>query len=244
MYEAEAGGTQPHRIGALYVWQVELHSAWYEVLGLVEMMLRHSLDNALADWNAQQALVGGGGRDWLATSAKPLSSLAKKMADDARGAAENAKKRRAPTHPRAGTQISHDDLVAQLTFGNLAHLLPTKRTTPTIRSTRATGRTNRENLWLHATINAFPNRGQVWPTGARGDTEGRRACLGYYVGNTIERLRVLRNRVGHHEQTLAANHLARHTDALTLARAIDANAAEAIADLSSVPRVLARRPRF
>ena len=166
------------------------------------------------------------------------------MAEEARRTARNAEKRRAPTHPRARAPINHDDLVAQLTFENLSYLLPTKKTTPTSRNARATRRTNRENLWLHATINAFPNRDQVWPTGARGDTEGRRVCLGYYVGNTVERLRVLRNRVGHHEQTLTANHHARHSDALAVARAIDPDAAEAIADLSGVPTVLARRPRF
>lgn len=243
-YRAECGNGSDHRVGALYAWQLELHSAWWEVLGLVEMMLRHSLDSALGNWNAASTLPGGGGRDWLVASAKPLASLSSQMSKDSIAAAKKAANRRAPNHPRAGVQPGHDDYVAQLTFGNLAHLLPTKGTAPSNRSVRATGRTARENLWLYGAINAFPNRAQVWPAGARGDTDGRKVCLGYYVGNSVERLRVLRNRVGHHEQTLAANHAARHEDALMLARAIDADAAAAISDLSAVPRVLARRPRF
>ncbi|KAF0845996.1 hypothetical protein FNL39_106391 [Nocardia caishijiensis] len=243
LYRSECGSASDHRAGALYVWQVELHAAWYEVLGLVEMLLRQSVDNALADWNHRALLPGGGTRDWLTTAARPLDSLAAKMSRDAQVAAQKAADKRPRNHPRFNAPVIHDDLVAQLTFGNLAHLLPTKAA-PTNRSTRATGRSARENLWLHGLINTFPNRAQVWPVGARGDTAGRKVCLGYHVGNTIGRLRDLRNRVSHHEQTLAANHAARHEDALLLARAIDPRAAAAISELSTVPRVLARRPRF
>ncbi|CRY84639.1 MULTISPECIES: hypothetical protein [Actinomycetes] len=243
LYRAECKSNSDHRAGALYAWQIELHAAWYEVLGLVEMLLRHSLDNALGNWNHASPLPGGGTREWLVSAAKPLSSLSAKMARDARTEAQKVAKRRSRQHPRYGVTPTHDDFVAQLTFGNLAHLLPTKAA-PTKRSTRATGLSGRENLWLHAAIDAFPNRHLVWPPGARKDTVGRKVCLGYHVGNSVERLRVLRNRVGHHEQTLSANHAARHEDALMLARAIDPDAAAAIADLSAVPRVLARRPRF
>ncbi|WP_410876921.1 hypothetical protein [Nocardia sp. A7] len=97
---------------------------------------------------------------------------------------------------------------------------------------------------MYGLIDTFPNRGQVWPVGARGDTAGRKVCLGYHVGSTVGRLKDLRNRVSHHEQTLAANHAGRHEDALSLARAIDPHAAAAITELSAVPRILARRPRF
>lgn len=243
LYRAECKDPSDYRAGALYTWQLELHAAWYEVLGLVEMLLRHSLDNALAGWNTSSSLPGGGTPDWLLSSARPLNSLNRRMSSDVRTAARKAAARRAPTHPRFGAAPTHDDFVAQLTFGNLTHLLLTK-TAPTNRSARATGFSGRENLWLYAAINAFPNRHDVWPAGARKDTQGRQVCLGYHIGNTAERLRVLRNRVGHHEQTLAANHAARHEDALLLARAIDPHAAEAITELSSVPRILARRPRF
>ena len=51
VYRAECGDPTDANVAALYAWQGELHAAWYEVLGYVEMMLRHSLDNALADWN-------------------------------------------------------------------------------------------------------------------------------------------------------------------------------------------------
>lgn len=86
-YRAECGNGSDHRAGVLYAWKLELHSAWWEVLGLVEMLLRHSVDNALGDWNSASALPGGGGRSWLVTAAKPLSSLSSKMSSDAIAAA-------------------------------------------------------------------------------------------------------------------------------------------------------------
>ena len=136
LYRAECKSNSDHRAGALYAWQIELHAAWYEVLGLVEMLLRHSLDNALGNWNHASPLPGGGTREWLVSAAKPLSSLSAKMARDARTEAQKVAKRRSRQHPRYGVTPTHDDFVAQLTFGNLAHLLPTKAA-PTKRSTRS-----------------------------------------------------------------------------------------------------------
>lgn len=243
VYRAECGDPTDANVAALYAWQGELHAAWYEVLGYVEMMLRHSLDNALADWNVSSTFPGGGSREWLTNAAKPLDSLKTKMAEDAKSCANRAAAQRAPTHPRSGALVTHDDLVAQLTFGNLTSLLLTKSTQLTHRKAKKTGRSGRENLWLNATINAFPHIDTEWPPGVRGNTNDRKIDVGYYVGNTAENLRRLRNRVGHHEQTLNANHAARHDEALALARAIDPDAGAAITSLSSVPKVLAERPK-
>jgi hypothetical protein len=80
VYRKECGNNSDHRAGALYVWQLELHSAWYEVLGLVEMMLRQSLDDTLGTWNAATKKTGGGTRDWLTSAAKPLAGLSRSAA--------------------------------------------------------------------------------------------------------------------------------------------------------------------
>lgn len=66
---------------------------------------------------------------------------------------------------------------------------------------------------------------------------------GYAVGAALERLRRLRNRVGHHEQTFRVHHPRRLKDASLLLRAISPGAAEDLKNLDRVRRVLAMRPR-
>lgn len=55
-------------IAALYVWQVGICSAWYEVLAYVEMIVRHALDTELRKWNTTK----GNGPEWLSNPATPL----------------------------------------------------------------------------------------------------------------------------------------------------------------------------
>ncbi len=62
-WTAQSGGVAGSEaaIAALYLWQVGMSAAWYEVLAFTEMAVRHSLDTELRKWNAAQP---GCGPDW------------------------------------------------------------------------------------------------------------------------------------------------------------------------------------
>lgn len=245
-YEAEWGRlggsaakvTRP-AVASLYVWQVSLSSAWYETLAYTEAMVRDAVDQALRTWNVSR----GRSEDWLEDAPRPLQGRVQKAALDARRNAGQAALRRGPQHPRATQPVSLDDRVAQLTFGNLVHLFPV--TPPSQRALRGTGRTGQENLWLFALKDAFPLLG---PQAVRGWAHYLPSGLptavedGYSVGLALERLRRLRNRVGHHEQTFEVGHLRRLKDVHLLLSAIHAEAAEDVQTLDRVRRTLAMRP--
>lgn len=227
-----AGGIAPaasdDAIAALYVWQVGMSSAWYELLAYVEMVVRHALDTELRKWNT----AAGSGSDWLDNPATPLSgilgarTLARVANDAARAAAgRNVVDPDFGPHPRRGVPVSHDDLVAQLTFGNLVHLLPNDPPTPQRRQQFASGFTRHEQLWINATSNAFPQLPQVWQNSRWARPASARPVPaavepGYAIAAALERLRRVRNRLGHHEQMFRVRHSHRHKDALMVVRPI------------------------
>lgn len=227
-------------IAALYAWQVSLSSAWYETLAYTEAIVRNSVDMSLRTWNLGQ----GRSVDWLDDPAPPLARLVATAASSAQYRANQASLRRGPSHPRYGIPMSLDDRVAQLDFGNLVFLFP--KDPPAQRSQRGTGYSGRENLWIHGLGPAFPHlttalmkswRGHI-PAGLPASVED-----GYAVGLALERLRRLRNRVGHHEQTFQVQHSRRLKDVTLLLRSINQGAAEELKDLDRVRRTLAMRPQ-
>lgn len=151
-------------------------------------------------------------------------------------------------HPRQGVPVGHDDLVAQLTFGNLVHLLPNDPPTQQSRQRFASGYSRHEQLWINATSNAFPNLSMVWQNRrwSRFPTvQPVPAAVeqGYALAAALERLRRVRNRVGHHEQMFRVRHNHRHTDAMLIVRAVSLDGAEAVRDLSRVPAHVTTQPR-
>ncbi len=227
-------------VAALYAWQVSLSSAWYETLAYTEAVVRNSVDRTLRAWNVQQ----GRTEDWLDDAAPPLAGLVRKAASDTSYRATQASLRRPVTHPRRGAPVVLDDRVAQLEFGSLVHLFPIDP--PAHRGQLSSGLSGRENLWIHGLSAAFPgltpDLTKSWqpllPAGLPADVED-----GYAVGLALERLRRLRNRVGHHEQTLRVQHARRLKDTTLLLRSINPGAALALKDLDRVRRVLALRPQ-
>lgn len=61
---------------------------------------------------------------------------------------------------------------------------------------------------------------------------------GYAVGYALERLRRLRNRISHHEQTFEVEHLRRLEDASLLLDAVSPGAAQDLEKLDRVRRTL------
>jgi hypothetical protein len=227
-------------LSAIYAWQVSLSSAWYETLAYTEAIVRNAVDRTLRDWNVRQ----GRSENWLDDAAAPLAGLVKKSAGDTLYRAEQASLRRPSTHPRHKAPVVLDDRVAQLEFGSLVYLFPVDP--PTHRSQRGSGLSGRENLWIHGLHAGFPgltpDLTKSWqphlPAGLPAGVED-----GYAVGLALERLRRLRNRVGHHEQTFQVQHARRLKDTTLLLRSINLGAALALKDLDRVRRVLALRPQ-
>lgn len=100
----------------------------------------------------------------------------------ARSNARNATRRRDLTHPRRGATPTHDDVLAQMTFGSWSTLIAGQRGNTALQ----------EQFWLDATHLAFP--------GLDGTEQGRS-----WAGHQLEELRDLRNRVAHHDNILRVN---------------------------------------
>lgn len=212
-YNAEAG-----RAGAsaesLYVWNSQLSSALFEVLGHLECALRQAIDGRLRVWNAAQdtkRFIPGiaAGPEWAVTdwAAAPLRSLVQQKCREA------SNRVRRPGRP------SHDDVVAQLSFGIWLSLIPRASRTSSSKQWR---------LWDEAIIHAFPH--------LRGSGPG-------YIYKRLARLRDLRNRIAHHENLLAVNTEARLSDVLAILACIDQPLADYVAGVSRVREVAFLDPR-
>lgn len=224
-------GTYVHAAGGdsdlalrLYVWNLELASAFHTCLGVTEVLLRNAMDTQLRVWNAAQAAPPGAPpypSEWLVSPARPLHSLTAAARQKAKRNAENARAARPPTHPRKRAAITHDDILAHLSFGTFARLLPTK-------NTRHSTYRARSMLWSQALVHAFP--------AAKNDPHG------FIVADRVARLHALRNRVAHLEPLLSVNVTARHRDMIRLLGAIDPGLQGWFASLSPLRRVAASRP--
>ncbi|RIJ77005.1 hypothetical protein D1871_08505 [Nakamurella silvestris] len=199
-YMSAAGQDVPKAL-QLYRWNLELASAFYTSLSLTEVVLRNAIDRELRVWNATQPNTSGGFHqaDWLLDPARPLNSLTSKIRQTAMRHAAAARAARPATHPRKNAPISHDDLLAQLTFGVFVKLLPTAD--PTDKAHRA-----REVLWTGALASAFP--------GTPEDPDG------VIAADRASRLHSLRNRVAHMEPLLQVNVRGRHRDMIRLVGSI------------------------
>lgn len=188
------GDTQ--RAADLYHWNTEFAGALHAQLCHVEILVRNAMDRALADWNASK----GYPREWsLPRSTAPtLYKVTGTALSTARDRAGKNAKARAKEHERHGVDPTHDDVIAQLTFGNWSTLLG--YTAPVSKPAVA-------ELWRDALQHAFPH--------ARSDETGRR-----FIGTRMERLRNLRNRVSHHENLLGVNPEHRLQDMMAVLAAI------------------------
>jgi len=223
-YMAAAGG-DPTKAVALYRWNLELASALFETLTLTEVVMRNALDAQLRTWNSQQHDRATGraySSVWTDDPATPLRSLTRNSCAKAHQAATTARAGRPANHPRKHASISHDDVIAQLTFGVFVKLLPSSD--PADSTFRA-----RQILWTQALRGAFPHLRS-------------RDLDGYATSNRAERLRSLRNRVAHAEPLLSVDPRHRLRDAGRLLASIDPTTAGWVTGTSRVSSVAGRRP--
>lgn len=148
---------------------------------ILEVAVRNAIDEQLKPWNKDQGRnVNNSGFDftdeWIAHPAIPLHGLMSAHSKNAQSYAQTARGKRPPHHPRKRAPISHDDLLAQLSFGTWTSILPNPNrprvSTPKIR------------IWEEAIVYAFPKADP-------GDAGIRQVC------EPLKRLHNLRNQVRH-----------------------------------------------
>jgi hypothetical protein len=218
-YMAAANGDLA-RAADVYLWATELAGALHAQISFVELAVRNALDSQIQAWNVAQ----GGPAEWTAAGAAQadLYSLLKGSLSQARDRAKSDAAMRGPHHPRHAAQITHDDMVAQLTFGTWVKVLRPLSTTES--SAR------QELLWKDQLHHAFPHAGS--------DDAARSA-----LGNQLDSIRYLRNRVAHHDNLLTVNVARRLRDMLSVLAKIDQDYATLAMARSTVRRLVREDPR-
>ena len=215
----------------LYRWNTEASGALHEVLGVVEVVVRNAIDGQLRAWNSTRPARPGSPPytdEWIANPARPVwDFLNPKQRGGGRhsayqsalGRALSDRDARRASHPRAGAPVTHDDLVAHLTFGTWVSLLPRRQLNGTV------GPPGNVVLWKQALCKAFPNHPN--PTVIR-----------FWLSN----LRTARNRLAHVEPLLDFDLIGLNRMAIRVVRAIDTPVGDWLAGISRVAEVVKRRP--
>jgi hypothetical protein len=117
----------------LYLWNLRLSSAFYEMLILLEIAMRNVLDEQLKIFNAEFPDKNGQihSEKWTFDPNELLQNIIK----------DDLKKVKKKIHGKK--KCTHDDVVAQLPFGTWRFLLPGKNSKP------------KEILWNMAVSKAF-----------------------------------------------------------------------------------------
>ncbi|MFC4374582.1 hypothetical protein ACFO5K_10765 [Nocardia halotolerans] len=225
---AEAGG-DPDLSLALYQWNIQVGGAIQEVLGIVEVAVRHAIDEQLRVWNPTRGVEYHSKirytADWTTMPAAPLAGvLAEPLTQARRYAAKAAAKRNSnPHHLRCNQPITHDDIVSQLSFGVWCKMLPSDPKKQGL-----------QQLWKHALGAAFP---RVGPDAASANVTPEQL-----VYSRLDRLHNLRNRVAHMEPLLHSNIPARLTDAMAVLGYISPETRDWCGGMSRVTEVNNTRP--
>ena len=215
----------------LYRWNMELSGALHEVLGVVEVVVRNAMDSQLRAWNQTQPPRSGSPLytgNWIENPARPLWGI---LNPHQRGSVRHSAYRtalsramidrdvRSAAHPRRSAPITHDDLVAHLSFGTWVSLLPRRQLNGQI------GPNGSLVLWTQALAAAFPNHPN--PT---------------VIHHWASTLRVVRNRVAHMEPLLDIDTIGVNRMAIRLVKAVNQPVGDWMAGISRVPDLVRRRP--
>lgn len=215
---------------ALYRWNARMSGAFHEALGLTEVVLRNAIDRELRSWNVGRPAERGTVYDeeWVKNPARPLWAILnppqraggrRSTYQTAFARALQSRDRRDPGHPRFGAPVTHDDVVAHITFGTWNNLIPRRDEQGRIRPS------GQRVLWENALKNAFP--GHPDPS---------------VVKFWVERLLHLRNRIAHLEPLIDSDVIGYHRTIVRLLRAIDPLIGDWHAGTSPVIAVNRSRP--
>ncbi|MDE1674714.1 hypothetical protein [Nocardia gipuzkoensis] len=228
-YLNEANGDLEFAL-ALYHWNMQLASAFQEVLGTVEIVVRNAIDEQLKVWNLSRGADRNGvpyTDEWALRPATPLAGLLRNALANATDYAHKAKTNREPGHARKNAPVCHDDVLSQLSFSVWKKLLPPADP----------ANAGRRNLWNNALVHAFPR--------ASGNSINQILALPAedMVYRKLDNLVGLRNRVAHMEPLLTVNVPARLSDSLGLLAYVSPPTRDWCAGISRVTEVNNARPK-
>ena len=208
------------RAADLYLWATELAGALHAQISFVELAVRNAVDPQLSAWNVSQS----GHASWTNVGAAQgeLYTILKNDIKEARRRGERETAIRAPNHPRHKANVTHDDMVAQLMFGSWVKILRPMSSTESA--------TKQQKLWKDQLHQGFP--------GADSSDAGR-----VTVGNQLDTLRYLRNRVAHHDNLLTVNVSNRLNAMLSALSKIDNDYSTLAMARSTVRRLTKEDPR-
>lgn len=157
-YIVLAGGDEGLALD-LYLWNVRMSAEMYAGLALVEVALRNSMDPHLQSFNAKQAEVShtSDPSDWLENPCRLLIKLTtppRRRGPDSKWMTQAndlsvAKDRAIAALADTTRTPTHDDVLAQVSFGTWRYLLPSGPNTP--------NSNGRAALWRIDLKNAFPS---------------------------------------------------------------------------------------
>lgn len=198
-YLREAHG-DIYRARELYLWAADLAGALFSTIAFVEVGLRNAMDRKLRAWNDQQGIDYG--EDWaLRKGAAPLlyDLVTHKSLAVAQNFAREQSRLRPKTHPRRLAAVTHDDVVSHFMFGTWVYLIKSRVWDQPQQC---------QQLWHECLSDAFPH--------ADPSDLGREK-----LGDQLDRVRKLRNRVAHHENLLSVDIRRRLRDMLGILALID-----------------------
>lgn len=212
----------------LYMWNVELAGALHEVLSVVEVVIRNAFDAELRKWNTTMSRPQGPyPSEWALDPAPVVRRTLKDPLQRATRNAEKASKKRSNGHPRKGATVTHDDVVAQLSFGCWAVLMPSSQP----------DNMKKKRLWDSALVEAFPFAAAPRISKVM-EVTGEE--LAY---SRLARLVQLRNRVAHCEPLLDVNVRARLRDAYVLMGYVNPAMRDLMSGTNRVQHVMSKKPR-
>lgn len=186
----------------LYMWNLAVSAELYILLGHLEIALRNHIDRALPPgWALPRQ------------TPTPVYSLLRRSLLKAHQSAEALAQAK-------GRALSHDDVIAQLSFGSWCHLIG--------KSGRPDEHRQQE-LWKNYYAPIFKKPG----------VEEERIA----VGQRLERLRKLRNRIAHHENLLQVNLPERLRDIILVLDSLDSRYTPFLLRNSRIEELISQDPR-
>lgn len=185
-YLQEVGYENEELALELYHWSTELEGAFHATLSFVEITLRNAIDRELKRWNSEVSSSEWTRHGVTRSQVREIAGKAIKLARD------YAQKELDRKSENQNITPHHDQIIAQLTFGNLTFFFkdPGK--------TASKERENiRDEIWEKSLKNAFPDLNRAAGSRICEIEDGRQK-----LGRSLEHLRRLRNRVAHHDNLL------------------------------------------
>lgn len=234
-YLAEVQG-HPGRALNLYRWNAELSSSFWPLISVTEVSLRNALDEYLGQWCQNN----GGHRDWLLRIDQAPRDLKDEFGGKARtfrSRADDAKKIRDTgtgltivPHRRQNAPLTNGDILSQITLGEWGNFIPSAPRPLDDGSIALfpdpTTAQRRERLWNQVICRAFPAGEQP-----------------YALAGDINRLKLFRNRIAHHEPIFAVNYRRHRNDLLRVLRSVAPPVHEWYTSSDPLPEVFRNDPR-